>query len=55
MLYADTAEKYKEQITSLMSWDNVSERLKGNRKFVVDNYDWKSIGQHLEMVLEDVI
>jgi hypothetical protein len=35
MLYADTAKEYKEQITSLMSSDNVSERLKGNRKFVV--------------------
>lgn len=54
MLYADIANEYKEQIISLTSSGNVSERLKDNIKFVV-NYDWKSMGRHLETVLEDAI
>jgi glycosyltransferase involved in cell wall biosynthesis len=55
VLYADTAEEYREQITNLISSDNMSERLKSNRNFVVNNYDWKSIGQHIETVLEGAI
>lgn len=53
MLYADIPEKYKEQITSLMSYDNVSELLRVNRIFVVDNNDWKYIGRQSERALED--
>jgi len=44
VLYADTAEEYKEQITNVLSSDSGSVRLKSNRKFVVENYDWRSIG-----------
>jgi glycosyltransferase involved in cell wall biosynthesis len=55
VLYADTAEEYKEQIANVMSSDSGSERLKSNRRFVVDNYDWKSISRHLEAILEDAI
>lgn len=55
VLYADTPEEYREQIRSLMSSDDGSERLKSNRKFVVENYDWRSIGQHLEKVLDEAV
>lgn len=55
VLYADTTEEYRNQIAYIMSSDSGSEHLKSNRRFVVDNYDWKSISQHLETVLEAAI
>lgn len=55
VLYADTAEEFKEQITNVMSSDSGSVRLKSNRKFVVENYDWRSIGQHLEKILDEAV
>ena len=55
ILYADTVNEYKDQISALISSDNNSKRCKYNRKFVVDTYDWNSISKHLETVLMEVI
>ncbi|MGI6078703.1 MAG: glycosyltransferase, partial [Fastidiosipilaceae bacterium] len=55
VLYADTAEEYREQIARIMSSDGGSEHLKSNRRFVVDNYDWHSIGQRLEKILDEAV
>ena len=55
VLYAETAEEYREQIARIMSSDGGSEHLKSNRRFVVDNYDWKSIGQRLEKILDATV
>lgn len=55
VLYADTTEEYREQIMGLVSSDDRSEHLESNRKFVVKNYDWHSISQHLERVLDEAV